>query len=194
MLSIYRSIFFTLEGCGDNKCLWSVDNKGRKRLWSEFRDIAGFSEKFWCLGGDFTVTRWSSDRSSGARITRSMRKFNRIIEELDLLEVPLSNGKFTWSRMGDDSTHSLLDRFFHSREWDNLFNTSSVSRGERITSDHFPIILDAGDCNWGPSPFRFYNSWLENKECVSIIESKLLKDRSYGWAGFVISSKLRNLK
>ncbi|XP_022154822.1 uncharacterized protein LOC111021983 [Momordica charantia] len=144
-------------------CLNSKDYRNRKRLWSELRDISGFSEKFWCLGGDFNVSRWPSDKSSGGRITRSMRKFNCIIGELDLTEVPLSNGKFTWSRMGNDSIHSLLDKFLLSKEWDNLFNNSRVSRVERITSDHFPIVLDVGDCTWGPSLFRFFNSWLKNK-------------------------------
>lgn len=46
----------------------------------------------------------------------------------------------------------------------------------------------------GPSPFRFFNSWLNNKDCISLIETKLGNDQSYGWARYSLNSKLRNLK
>lgn len=61
-------------------------------------------------------------------------------------------------------------------------------------SDHFSIVLDAGDYSWGLNPLRFFNSWLKDKECVRLMESKLPEDISYGCAGFVISPKLCNLK
>lgn len=51
----------------------------------------------WCIGGDFNVIRWFLERSSGGRISKAIKKFNSIIGELELMEVPLSNGKFTWS-------------------------------------------------------------------------------------------------
>lgn len=123
-----------------------------------------------------------------------MEKFNSTIDSLDLLEFPFSNGKFTWSRPRNDSIHSLLDRFFITKAWEELFHNSSSSRAERITFDHFPIFLEVGDFVWDPSPFRFYNSWLKDKDCVCLIESKLSADVTYGWAGFVLHSKLRNLK
>lgn len=110
------------------------------------------------------------------------------------MEVPLSNGRFTWSRMGSDSTHSLLDRFFISKEWDIQFSNPRVVRGERVTSNHFPILIEAGGLIWCPNPFRFFNSWLKEKECLSLIETKLSKDTSCGWIDFSIFSKLRNLK
>lgn len=95
--------------------------------------------------------------------------------------------------MGNDNLHSLLDRFVVSREWDNLFNSSKVNRSERITSYHFPIVLDAGDIIW-VLKHSDSNSWLEDKECIQLIKSKLSEDSSHGWAGFVIFAKLRNLK
>lgn len=44
-------------------------------------------------------------------------------EELDL-EIPLSNGKFTWSSLGVNLIHSLLDRFFVLKSWDHLWDNS----------------------------------------------------------------------
>lgn len=168
--------------------------KERKFLWQELKDVQGFADRFWCVGGDFNVTRWIGDRSSGRRISKAMRVFNSVIETLEIVEIPLYNGRFTWSKMGNDSVHSLIDRFFVSVDWASLFNNSRVYRAERITSDHFPIFLDAGDSTWGPCSFRYFNTWLSAKDCVSLIESKLSNDHSYGWAGYAISLKLRNLK
>lgn len=86
----------------------------REFLCQELRDIKGLVKKFWCIGGDFNVTQWIGDRSSGERILKAMKTFNDVIENLDIVEIPISNGGFTWSKMGNDSVHSLIDRFFLS--------------------------------------------------------------------------------
>lgn len=75
-----------------------------------------------------------------------------------------------------------------------MFDNCRATRKARTLSDHFPLLLEVGDFEWGPSPFRFYNSWLLNPECIKIIDSSLSQDRSPGWAGFVIAAKLRNIK
>lgn len=123
-----------------------------------------------------------------------MRISNGTIDELELLEIPLANGKFTWSKMGNDSKQSLIDQFLVTKEWSSLFINSRVSRAERVTSNHYPILLEAGDFKWGPSPFRFFDSCLSDKDCRSLVELKLAEEKSYGWAGFTSSSKLQNLK
>lgn len=63
-----------------------------------------------------------------------------------------------------------------------------------ILSDHFPILLEAGSFEWVPPPFRFCNSWLDLKDCCCVIENALGTDNQHGWAGFVLSTKLRKVK
>ncbi|KAA0057564.1 Transposon TX1 uncharacterized [Cucumis melo var. makuwa] len=123
-----------------------------------------------------------------------MRKFKRFIRESKLLEIPLSNGKFTWSREGRSVSRSLLDRFLVTADWDESFADTRASRKERLTSDHCPILLEAGAFEWGPSPFRFCNSWLLDKRCWQIITNSLTSGNHQEWVGFVIYSKLRSLK
>ena len=110
-----------------------------------------------------------------------------------MLEIPLSNGKFSWSREGRSVSRSLLDRFLVTDDWDESFADTRASRKERLTSD-FPILLEADAFEWGPSPFRFCNSWLLDKQCCQIIKNSLTSGNYQGWAGFVIYSKLPNLK
>lgn len=67
----------------------------------------------------------------------------------------MSNGRFTWSRERNRVSRSLLDRFLVTNEWDEAFEGSQVFRQIRIVSDHFPLLLEAGAVDWGPSPFHF---------------------------------------
>lgn len=127
-------------------------------------------------------------------MTRGMRKFNNFIIKTKLLEIPLSNGKFTWSREGGANSRSLLDRLLISSKWDDIFANSRVSRLVRILFDHFPILLEADLFEWGPPPFRFCNSWIEIKDCCRIIENTLESENQQGWVGFVLSAKLRKVK
>ena len=123
-----------------------------------------------------------------------MRKFNNLINDLNWMEIPLSNCRFSWSREGVAASKSLIDRFFVTSNWDEVFENPRVARQARIVSDHFPLLFEAGAFVWGPAPFKFCNSWLDNKECRRLIERTLEMDGQQGWPGFVIFAKLRNLK
>ncbi|XP_038884537.1 DEAD-box ATP-dependent RNA helicase FANCM isoform X3 [Benincasa hispida] len=81
-----------------------------------------------------------------------------------------------------------------SQNWDEFFEDSRVSRQARTISDHFPLLFEAGAFEWGPSPFRFCNSWLKNKECCRIIENSSLIKGQQDWAGFALYSRLRRVK
>lgn len=123
-----------------------------------------------------------------------MKIFSRIISDLNLTELPLSKGNFTWTKMWSNLVHSLIDRFLILKDWDNTFDNSKVSRAIQVTSDHFLIIIEVGNFIWGPSPFKFYNLWINDKDYVELIEAQLDDDNFFGWAGYAPSLKLRKLK
>lgn len=72
---------------------------------------------------------------------------NKIIEELELIDLPLPNGAFTWFD-GKESVFSLTDRFLVSKDWMEIFKRTKVSRLPRTTSNHFPTMLEAGSFKW----------------------------------------------
>ena len=41
----------------------------------------------------------------------------------------------------------------------------------RAVSDHNPVILDSNPPNWGPSPFRFENMWLDYKDFDKVLKN-----------------------
>lgn len=98
-----------------------TDYKERKHIWPELQALAVYCTNAWCLGGDFNITRAIHERVPTGRLTRGMKKFNKFIEKAHLMEIPLSNGRFTWSREGIRISRSLLDRFFMTNEWDEAF-------------------------------------------------------------------------
>lgn len=62
---------------------------------------------------------------------------------------------------------------------------------KRSISDHISILLVNGIVDWGPRPFKFFNAWLNNKECLSLITKEWNDtDRFKG----SMSGKLRKLK
>lgn len=53
--------------------------------------------------GDFNVTRFSGERRQSSNISSSMTGFSNFIEELNLVDLQLSGGEFTWSRVANSN-------------------------------------------------------------------------------------------
>lgn len=47
---------------------------------------------------------------------------------------------------------------------------------------------------WGPSPFRFCNSWLTIKDCNQVIKGVLNSSNGNGWVDFILHEELRKVK
>ena len=166
----------------------------REQFWMELSSLYGLCNDNWCVGGDFNVVRWLNEKSSGTRPTRSMLRFNNLIEEMDLVDIPFRNGRFSWSRSGVRPTASKIDRFLLSKPWMEFFREVSVERLPRTTSDHFPIILKMGAHSWGPIPFRFENAWLDHHLFFKNIENWWGSLEADGWPIFSSMEKLKGLK
>ena len=175
---------FVQKGLLDYKCLvW-------KLVWPELSSLAACSAVTWCVGGDFNITCWAHERFPIHWSTQRLSLFNKFIDLVNLIEIPLQNGRFTWSKEGSSPSRSLLDIFFINQEWDVLLNNSRVSCKARIFSNHFPLILEAGAFLWG-HPFRFCNSWLLSSECNQIIAETVSSSNFHGWASFILYEQLR---
>jgi len=103
--------------------------------------------------GDFNEILHSHERSTGACPSNAMAEFRDFINQSALMDLPLREGDFTWSRSGDDSVASRLDRFFVSVDWEEFFPYMIQKRIARPLSDHFPICLEISVCVRGKSPF-----------------------------------------
>ncbi|GJS62203.1 RNA-directed DNA polymerase, eukaryota [Tanacetum coccineum] len=65
---------------------------------------------------------------------------------------------------------SKLDRFLISENlWNSHPNINAVTL-DRHLSDHRPILLRESITDYGPTPFRFYNSWIEIDGFKELVE------------------------
>ncbi|XP_026460985.1 uncharacterized protein LOC113362357 [Papaver somniferum] len=100
-----------------------------------------------CFGGDFNDIRYMVERRGCRRASNSMKFFDDLCNELDLVYLPLSGAKYTWSR--PPNKKSKIDRFLFSSDWEDHFPNINFKRLARPFSDHFPIELCSKDSDWG---------------------------------------------
>ncbi|KAK9942585.1 hypothetical protein M0R45_008239 [Rubus argutus] len=113
-------------------------NKARERedFWQELAGLYGLCEPRWCVGGDFNVVRFPSEKSNGGRMTRSMRSFNSFLQDTLMRDPNLLNAEFTWSNLREEAVCCRLDRFIFTPEWEELFPNVRQITLARVTSDH----------------------------------------------------------
>lgn len=87
----------------------------RRRLWEELAGIYSLWEVSWCMGGHFNSTRYPSERSGNYCNLVAMEDFLEFIFDLDLMDLPLVGGEFTWS---NSWSWLRLDRFLVSPLWE----------------------------------------------------------------------------
>jgi hypothetical protein len=107
------------------------------------------------LGGDFNVIRFLSKRSGGRHINSAIREFLDFIFERGLMDLPLTGGLCTWSK---------IDRFLVSPEWETRH--PDVLQKRLLCLDHFPIVLVSSGHKGGMKSFKFENMWLKEEGFV----------------------------
>ena len=96
----------------------------------------------WCLGGDFNDIRFPGERNREGRIQRSMRRFSQIIDELELKDLPIQRGQYTWKGGLNNQRMARLNRFLFTDDWEVHFGGAKQSLLPKPTSDHHPILLE----------------------------------------------------
>ena len=140
-------------------------------LWEELAGVRSWWGVPWCIGGDFNVVRFPSEKLGGGRFTSAMRIFSDFISEMELIDLPLKEGPFTWSNNQDPPSKSRIDRFLLSSDWEDHFGHLAQKAITRLLSDHCPIILDSGGFIRGKSYFKFENMWLRHENFAEKVKS-----------------------
>ena len=106
------SVSCKFKSCEDDFC-WIFSRvygpslkKEREDFRAELRAVRGLWSDLWCVARDFNVVRFLVESSRGGRLSFSMRRFSEIIEDLELRDLSLQGGSFTWK-----GAHSRLDQF-----------------------------------------------------------------------------------
>ncbi|XP_021994938.1 uncharacterized protein LOC110891539 [Helianthus annuus] len=65
---------------------------------------------------------------------------------------------------------SKIDRIFVNQKYVDRWSDSCFSALPRYLSDHSPIMLKSASLDYGPTPFRFYNSWLDVPDFDKVVK------------------------
>ena len=172
-----------------------VKREQREDLWGELGVVKGLWGDAWCKGGDFNVVRFPGERNRDGRLTGPKRRFSQVIEDLELKDLTLRGGTFTWRGGLGNQRMARLDRFLVLEDLDMFFGGVNQSILPNLTFDHFPILLYGGDRpSKGPMPFRLENMWLKEEGFHSLIADWWTSFDYQGSRSYVVMEKLKALK
>ncbi|KAJ9547296.1 LOW QUALITY PROTEIN: hypothetical protein OSB04_019839 [Centaurea solstitialis] len=135
------------------------------------------------------VVRCADERKGSVLDIRGTKLFNDFIVSAGLNELRLGGRKFTWMN-ADCSKFSKLDRYLINQSFLDAWPLSNALALPRVLSDHCPILLETKGVDFGPTPFKLFNSWLNNPDFEVLVREKW-NENLPGTANF---SKIETLK
>lgn len=172
-----------LDGCLATGGTWVPTNKKiwllniyasqqltrKEKMWLDISSlIASDLEAGFICFGDFNAVRSMDERLGSVFCHRTAARFNNFIHESGLIELNLGGKKFTYMS-SDCGKHSKLDRFLVSPVVLNFWPDLKATALNRLYSDHCPILLSSGVIDFGPYPFRFFNTWLSDPKLDDLV-------------------------
>jgi hypothetical protein len=161
-----------------NKIKWNflvvygaAHDETKMEFLSELASFCSRNKEPILIGGDFNILRYRSERNKSGGNFRFSDTFNNLIHFYELRELLMSSGLYTWSNNQDNPTLEKLDRILVSKEWEDLFPNTLISKLPRDVSDYNPLILSTVPAK--PTKiihFRFELGWLSNPEFLPDVE------------------------
>jgi hypothetical protein len=84
-----------------------------------------------------------------------MDRFRRLINELQLMELPMLGRRFTWSNERSSPTLVRLDRVLYTSGWEDIFPDCLLQSTASLISDHCSLVLGLHDLTQGKRRFHF---------------------------------------
>ncbi|XP_071695061.1 uncharacterized protein [Rutidosis leptorrhynchoides] len=145
--------------------------------------------------GDFNEVRYAHERY-GVQFNQSeAEEFNDFIISSTLVDVPLGGRTFT--RANKSFTQRLLlDRILVTNGILDLWPSTTGTILSNLWYDHCPIILKSEVLDYGPIPFKLFNSWLDDDGFDEVVANSW-NDISIVWSSnFQIrfKDKLKHVK
>ena len=166
-------------------------NNRRRLMWEELTGLISWWDLPWCLGGDFNIIGFPSERLGAASFSRAMYGFSDFVSLHGLMDIQMEGGLYTWS---NTSSASRFDWFLFSPLLADHFSLFTQKRMPRVLSDHFPILLEGGCQQRGRIPFRFENMWLRVDNFVDKVKKWWASYLFHGTLSFILAKKLAALK
>nr|GEX31281.1 cytochrome P450 [Tanacetum cinerariifolium] len=135
----------------------------KKMLWTNRGRLVSNLNYLSIVLGDFNEVRSNVERKGSIFCQKGADLFNDFIVSSGLFDLPLRGMRYThMDNMG--SKLRKLGCFLISSHYIGIWPNSYSLAQLREFSDHIPILLKNFVADFGPPPFKFFNSWIGKKD------------------------------
>ncbi|PWA71971.1 SGNH hydrolase-type esterase domain-containing protein [Artemisia annua] len=168
-------------------------------LWNQLNHLIVNFHGMSTVLGDFNEVHHEHERLGTLFCKRGAALFNGFINNSGLIDLPMGGKKFT--RMNKFGTKlSKVDRILVSHHFTSNWPNAQLTALLRKHSDHCPLVLKTHSTDFGPIPFKFFNSWLLDEDFPSIVSSSWYNHHAPNSSyqnhhpSTILKSKLQSLK
>ncbi|GJZ73510.1 cytochrome P450 [Tanacetum coccineum] len=148
------------------------DRCKKKKLWLEISNYKISHDTLSVVLGDFNEVRNANELMGSQFCQASASSFNAFINSTSLVDKPMGGKRFT--RMNNlGSKLSKNNRIFVSEHYINRWPNAHTLALTREFSDHCSLLLLNSTTDFGPTPFKFFNSWLLHKTAIKTWRKKV---------------------
>ncbi|XP_022020329.1 uncharacterized protein LOC110920424 [Helianthus annuus] len=167
----------------------------KRVLWEDIKSIMDSKQGFWMLFGDFNSVRYEEDRKNSVFDPSDAQVFNDFIYSKGLMEFTMKGRKFTYCKgKGVKAKLRKIDRFLVSHNFVDAWSDACLVALPRFLSDHSPLVLAIDPLDFGPKPFRVFNSWGEKAGFDEAIKNAIDSFCFSGPADLYLANKLIHVK
>ncbi|GKC45235.1 RNA-directed DNA polymerase, eukaryota, reverse transcriptase zinc-binding domain protein [Tanacetum coccineum] len=177
IIDVGNSLGYDVRGCKRtlNKMINGIgihmDQVSKLTLWNRLQDFMHHHIGSYIMFGDMNAVRNEQERVGSIFNIIAADYFNSFIDATGLVDLPIGGRCFTWMNKAGTKL-SKLDRFLIPEDVIDLLPNIRITAPDRIWSDHNPILLHVDKIDFGPSPFKLYNSWLLRDGFDDLIKSE----------------------
>ncbi|XP_016186193.1 uncharacterized protein LOC107627894 [Arachis ipaensis] len=145
------------------------EREAKRVVWEELSYIVGLCSLPFCLLGDFNEILQVEDRKGVQSLPVSAEDFKSWVLDMQLVDLPLTDRKFTWFR---GQSCSRIDRVLVNIEWVEEFPDIRLKGGPRGLSDHCPLIVEVTRVGGEHRPFRSLDSWFTHEGFLRMVKNE----------------------
>ncbi|KAK1414539.1 hypothetical protein QVD17_30285 [Tagetes erecta] len=165
----------------------------KRRLWQTLLALKEVHDGLWVLLGDFNSVRFPSERLNSQFCKSSTDLFNQFIDDGKLKEYSMGGRRFTYMTK-DGKKLSKIDRILVCNDFFSYWPDASLIALPRDCSDHCPVMLNVQVRDFGPIPFKIFNSCLLKPGADQIVSECLCNQQYRGHPDRKLLLKFREVK
>lgn len=164
-------------------------------VWNKLLSFMQMNKGKYIICGDFNSTRNEDERMGTSFSRLNANNFNDFISKGYLVDLNIGRHKFTRTS-NNGLKASRLDRFLLNSTALDDFKYSVVDVLDDVISDHRPLLFYQKFADFGPCPFKFFNSWITLDGLDGVVKEYWgsVKTGNGENAFVTLKNKLRGLK